>query len=128
MDDETWDRMVIATMDAISPKVEAKLDHDLVKAYRGTFWEIYKWTGADPMDYESCPPFGVLRPDIPILAFDEVKDLRNRYEELQASAGKLEQFAMWIINELEWRGNSEKIAVGMVVRKAREALGADDDG
>src|SRR6185369_17311120 len=91
MDDETWDRMVIEAMNAISPKVEAKLDHDLVRAYRAFFWEIYKMMGADTMDYRSCPPPGVLIPDVPTLALDEVRELKARFD-------RLEQFAIWVFD------------------------------
>jgi len=132
MDDETWNQMMASLQMDLYPKAQAKLDHDLVNAYRGTFWEIYKWTGADPMDYESCPLYGVLIPDIPILAFNEVKDLRNRYDELQASADRLEQFAMWLAsmddsNPDQMSEERRIVTLTRIIERAKGALGVGGD-
>jgi hypothetical protein len=54
-----------------------------IQVYRNLFWQIYVLTGSDPdMDNPDgpCPPAGVYTPDLPELALDAVRELRQDYD------------------------------------------------
>lgn len=100
MDEKVWKDM-FAALDMPPPAiVQAKLDHDLVRAYRDTFWAILNQTGADTSDFESCPPHGVCTPDIPIRAFNDVVELRARFN-------RLEQFVVWVAESEDMRSDPD---------------------
>lgn len=101
MDDERWDQMMNALQVDLYPKVQTKLDHDLVRAYRSTFWQILKHLGEDLSDFQECPPHGVCTPDVPQLAFDGVLELKTRFD-------RLEEFVLWVSeSQLELSADSD---------------------